>query len=94
LEGIGNIYLRDGNPGEAAAYLRQALAIYQRIGAPAARRVQETLHHHGLTSTTADHPPAAAVASFCKWAIRHDRLDTGPTDRAASRSAFEGGNRS
>jgi tetratricopeptide (TPR) repeat protein/transcriptional regulator with XRE-family HTH domain len=59
LEGIGNSHLRDGNPGEAAAYLRQALAIYQRIGAPAAQRVQETLHHHGLTSTTADHPPAA-----------------------------------
>ena len=30
-------------PSEAAACLEQALAIYQRIAAPAARRVQETL---------------------------------------------------
>ena len=43
LEGIGNSLLQDGNPGRAAAHLRQALTIYQRIGAPAARRVQETL---------------------------------------------------
>jgi hypothetical protein len=30
------------NPGEAVACLEQALAIYQRIAAPATRRVQET----------------------------------------------------
>src|SRR5262249_62074144 len=41
LEGIGNVLLREGNPGQATAYLRQALAIYQRIGAPGAHRVQE-----------------------------------------------------
>ena len=43
LEGIGHSHLRDGNPTQAAAPLRDALAIYQRIAAPAARRVQETL---------------------------------------------------
>jgi hypothetical protein len=43
LEGIGRSHLRDGHASEAAACLRQALAIYRRIGSPAARRVQETL---------------------------------------------------
>jgi DNA-binding SARP family transcriptional activator/tetratricopeptide (TPR) repeat protein len=52
LEGIGNSHLHDGNTGEGAAHLRCALAIYQRIGTPGARRVQETLDDHGLTSTT------------------------------------------
>jgi hypothetical protein len=51
LEGIGSSHLHDGNPGLAAPYLRRALAIYQRIGAPAARRVRATLHHHALAST-------------------------------------------
>jgi tetratricopeptide (TPR) repeat protein/transcriptional regulator with XRE-family HTH domain len=58
LEGLGQSHLNDGNPGQAAAPLRQALAIYQRIGAPAARRVQEALHHHELTSTTPEPQPA------------------------------------
>ena len=35
--------LQDGHPGQAAAHLQQALTIYQRIGAPGAERVQETL---------------------------------------------------
>jgi tetratricopeptide (TPR) repeat protein/transcriptional regulator with XRE-family HTH domain len=43
LEGIGHSHLHDGHASEAAACLQQALAIYQRIAAPAARRVQETL---------------------------------------------------
>ena len=43
LEGIGRCHLQDGNPGEGTANLRQALAIYQRIGTPDAQRVQETL---------------------------------------------------
>jgi tetratricopeptide (TPR) repeat protein/transcriptional regulator with XRE-family HTH domain len=50
LEGIGRSHLRDGNPTQAAAPLRDALAIYQRIGGPAARRVEETLKS-GLTAT-------------------------------------------
>jgi tetratricopeptide (TPR) repeat protein/transcriptional regulator with XRE-family HTH domain len=43
LEGTGHSHLHDGHVGEGTACLRQALAIYQRIAAPAARRVQETL---------------------------------------------------
>ncbi len=47
LEGIGRSLLgRD--PAEAATRLRQALAIYQRIGVPDARRIQDTLTQHGL----------------------------------------------
>jgi len=53
LEGLGQACLHDGNPGQAAAHLRQALAIYQRIGAPAARRVQQTLQNHKLTTAPA-----------------------------------------
>jgi predicted Zn-dependent protease len=52
LEGLGRAHLQDGNPGQAAAQLRQALRIYKRIGAPAVRRVQETIQNHKLTSTT------------------------------------------
>jgi tetratricopeptide (TPR) repeat protein len=52
LEGLGQTHLQDGNPGRAAAHLRQALMIYQRIGAPAARRVQATIQTHRLTSTS------------------------------------------
>ena len=59
LEGIGQCHIQNDDPGQAAAYLRQALAIYQRIGAPHARRVQETLHRHGLPSTTREPQPTA-----------------------------------
>jgi tetratricopeptide (TPR) repeat protein/transcriptional regulator with XRE-family HTH domain len=51
LEGLGNSHLQEGNLSQAAANLQQALTIYQRIGSPAARRVQETIHNHRLTST-------------------------------------------
>lgn len=53
LEGIGRSHLCDGDPIQAAAPLRDALAIYQRIGSPAARRVQETLRQHGLSPASA-----------------------------------------
>ena len=43
LEGIGRCYVRDGNPGQGTAHLRQALAIYQSIGAPEAQHVETTL---------------------------------------------------
>jgi tetratricopeptide (TPR) repeat protein len=43
LEGIGHSHRQEGNPSQAAAPLRRALTIYLRIGAPGARRVQETL---------------------------------------------------
>jgi tetratricopeptide (TPR) repeat protein/transcriptional regulator with XRE-family HTH domain len=53
LEGTGRSHLHDGNPTRGAPPLREALAIYQRIGIPAAGRVEETLRQHGL-------PPAPA----------------------------------
>ena len=42
LEGIGRSLLHR-DPADAAAHLRQALEIYQKIGAPDARRVRDTL---------------------------------------------------
>ena len=54
LEGIGHSHLRDGYASEGTACLEQALAIYQRIESPAARRVQET-----LTQSRQDHPAPA-----------------------------------
>ena len=46
LEGTGRAHLQDGDTREGTACLEQALAIYQRIGAPDARRVQQTLADH------------------------------------------------
>jgi tetratricopeptide (TPR) repeat protein len=46
LEGIGRCDIQDGSPGEGAAKRRQALTIYQRIGALDAQRVQEDLRSH------------------------------------------------
>ena len=57
LEGLSRAYLYDGNPGQAVPHLRHALDIYQRIGAHAARRVQQTLHDHELTATEAEPAP-------------------------------------
>ncbi len=65
LEGLGQSHLQDGDPGQAAAHLRQALTIYQRIGAPAARRVQKTLHDHKLASAL----PAAAPGSYTEGGL-------------------------
>jgi tetratricopeptide (TPR) repeat protein len=48
LEGIGRCHFQDGNPGQGGACLRQALTIYQHIGAPGAQRVQEALRERGL----------------------------------------------
>jgi tetratricopeptide (TPR) repeat protein/transcriptional regulator with XRE-family HTH domain len=72
LEGIGHSYLHDGNPAQAAAPLRDALAIYQRIAAPAAGRIEETLRQHGLFPTSA-HPA-------------HDREPAGQRRRPSSSS--------
>jgi len=57
LEGLGHAHLHDGNPGQAATQLRQALTIYQRIDAPAAQRVQQTIQYH--TSITTPEPRPA-----------------------------------
>jgi len=58
LEGLGQCHLQDGDPGQANAHLQQALTIYQRIGTPAAQRVQQTIQNHKLTSTTPQPQPA------------------------------------
>jgi tetratricopeptide (TPR) repeat protein/transcriptional regulator with XRE-family HTH domain len=47
LAGIGRSLL-PGSPAEAAGYLRDALAIFQRVGSPDAQGVQDTLDEHGL----------------------------------------------
>ena len=43
LEGIGRCHVQERNPRQAAADLRQALAIYRRIGASETQRVETTL---------------------------------------------------
>jgi crotonobetainyl-CoA:carnitine CoA-transferase CaiB-like acyl-CoA transferase len=52
LEGLGRSYLQEGMSEEGAAHLRRALAIYQRIGAPGARRVKEVLQRYRVTPAT------------------------------------------
>ena len=47
LEGIGRTFLGQ-DAAEAAAHLRQALAIYEQIGTPGAQRVRDALSEHGL----------------------------------------------
>jgi hypothetical protein len=47
VEGTGHSHLQDSHHDQGIAFLRQALATYQRIGVPAARRVQDTLASHG-----------------------------------------------
>jgi tetratricopeptide (TPR) repeat protein/transcriptional regulator with XRE-family HTH domain len=59
LEGLGQSHLHDGHPGQADAHLQQALTIYRRIGAPAARRVQQTIQNHKLTFTAPQPQPVA-----------------------------------
>jgi transcriptional regulator with XRE-family HTH domain/tetratricopeptide (TPR) repeat protein len=57
LEGIGRSHLRDGHASQGTACLEQALAIYQRIRAPDAQRVQETLRT-SASSLCSDRPGA------------------------------------
>ena len=51
LEGLGRSRFLDGSAPEASELLHQALAIYQRIGAAAAGRVQQTIRRHDATDT-------------------------------------------
>jgi tetratricopeptide (TPR) repeat protein len=48
LEGIGRCHLMEGRSGKGAAALRQASAIYGKIGSPGAEQVQRLLAEHGL----------------------------------------------
>jgi hypothetical protein len=50
LEGIGRCHLEDGHDQTGAVHLQRALAIYQRIGAPGAQRVQQALLDHHVTT--------------------------------------------
>jgi tetratricopeptide (TPR) repeat protein len=43
LEGIGLCHLQDGNPQKGQELLHRALAVYQRIGSPRARGVEQRL---------------------------------------------------
>ena len=86
LDGIGQAYIQDGNLSEGTAHLRLALTIYQRIGAPAARRVQETLHQHGLTSTTTE-PAAPSSAANRPRTPSHSKKPS--RDKPSARSTAE-----
>jgi hypothetical protein len=85
LEGLGRCHLQDGNPGQAAEYLRQALVTYQRIGAPAAQRVQQTLHQHWLTPTT----ELAAPSSEDNQPLALSHLNKPSRDKSPAGSAAE-----
>jgi hypothetical protein len=50
LERLGQAHLQDGNSSHGLACLRHALTIYQLLGAPGARRIQDALRYHELTS--------------------------------------------
>jgi tetratricopeptide (TPR) repeat protein/transcriptional regulator with XRE-family HTH domain len=52
LEGLGRAHIHGSNHGKGLDCLRQALTIYQRIGAPAAQRLQETLRGPSLPEST------------------------------------------
>jgi hypothetical protein len=51
LVGLGQAQVQDGNPGDAAAHLQLALAVYRRIGAADAQRVQDSLRTHSSNTT-------------------------------------------
>src|SRR5258708_3230214 len=54
LEGLGRSYLQNGDRDQAAAHLQQALAIYERLGVPPARRFHQTVHAQGMRSYDPD----------------------------------------
>ena len=48
LEGMGRCYLHDGDLGQGAGPLHQALAIYERIGSPGVKRVADVIRDRDL----------------------------------------------
>jgi tetratricopeptide (TPR) repeat protein len=48
LEGLGETLLSEGKLHDGAAYLHQALEIYQRLGMPAARQVTARIAEIGV----------------------------------------------
>jgi tetratricopeptide (TPR) repeat protein/transcriptional regulator with XRE-family HTH domain len=61
LAGIG-LSLLPGRPAEAAAPLRGALAIYQRIGSPDAQRIEDALARYGLEAQPLTSPAGQPAA--------------------------------
>ena len=61
LAGIG-LSLLPGRPAEAAAPLRRALAIYQRIGSPDAQRIRDALARYGLEAQPLTSPAGQPAA--------------------------------
>jgi tetratricopeptide (TPR) repeat protein len=62
LEGIGHSYLKEGATDQGVRFLQKALVIYQRIGAPGARCVEETLRLHQATPPPGSQHPSADAA--------------------------------
>jgi tetratricopeptide (TPR) repeat protein len=67
-EGIGRSHIQEGNPGQGAKNLQQALAVYRRIGAPEAQCVRahssSSYDHRGrqggpMATATGQASPAA-----------------------------------
>jgi tetratricopeptide (TPR) repeat protein len=56
LEGLGRAHIQDRDHDQGLDCLRQALTIYQRIGAPGAKRVRETLRNPSPEGTERPHP--------------------------------------
>ena len=54
LEGLGRAHIHGSNDGKGLDCLRQALTIYQRIGAPAAQRLRESLRGPSLPDSADD----------------------------------------
>ena len=77
LEGLGQTHLQDGSRDKGLGLLHQAHTIYQRIGAPAARRVQETLQNHRLTATPELQPQTPSSKGHVSrvWRTPIDPLD-------------------
>jgi len=63
LEGIGDSHLLDGNPSQATAPLRDALAIYQRIKSPGTEHVQGILRQHRLQPVPTQSTPRLGTGS-------------------------------
>jgi hypothetical protein len=69
LETLGRAHLQDGNPRQGEDCLRHVLTIYQLIGDPGIRRVQQTLHRHALTPNTADPRSVSPGSGDLEWRV-------------------------
>jgi len=91
LEGTGRACLQDGNNDEGLDCLRRALTIYQRIGAPGAQRVKETLRNPSLAEN-AEHLlcPAVAARARCSIAAPNGGYGSSTGGRPRSQGATPG----